>query len=831
MPHIKCFVLNCTRTFDSATQYIHHLLQDHRVPRDYRFPCTFGGCPSVFTKFCSYKRHVLNHDIVLNADDTNSQPSGSGICTLKSSTNESIKGDEKIGSEDNQSVGEKDGVLESLTAINTASINFSLDLHRRNNLTRNDVRSVQDSTQQLYSMIANQIQRIPLQCDADTQFKLNSLLEKMMTMFNFINTDFKLFKVLQNRNIFKLPDVVIVEKTNVKKVQIGPHDDLEIDNDKQYIAIMDIEFQLKSYFECRDVLKQTLMFMSKLENSSKIKNFVNGARWNTVKQKYPNDIVIPLSFYADEYEINDVLSSHNKKDVICGLYYNCLITPDEYRSRLSNIFIAGAIKKVAISEIGINKLISKVIARFVHLEENGLYVTVDGENHFLRFALVLCQGDNLGIHSLHMFCGGFNANYYCRFCRRCKDMLQNDTDEYKEELRNAQNYAVDIATNNQKETGLKGESEFNTLPSFHVTENLSVDAMHDIFSTGICKYGFTNALNYFIYEKQYFNRQQLNTRRRAVSKVALDQSLARMPDIDEFFDTNRKSKSVKLRTTSSEMRSFCHYFTFIVGPMVKHDDPVWEFVKVLVRLVELSLFPSFSDTDIAKLRTLASQHHKLYQELFSESLKPKHHFILHYGTVIEQSGPVVKQMCFRFEAKHKQFKQYAHAITSRKNICYTLCVKASLQFSYDLLNETFFNSTKEAKFSETDFRRKPYFDKLVGSHDINLEKTILFASSSYINGIMYKHGLFVTYTNQDVTELLEIVEILKIDSITYIVGQLWQCGVFNEHLLACEAQVCTQLFQIIKLADLDGPPLMIHNIDNRMYFRKRYDFTEEDSDI
>lgn len=155
--------------------------------------------------------------------------------------------------------------------------------------------------------------------------------------------------------------------------------------------------------------------------------------------------------------------------------------------------------------------------------------------------------------------------------------------------------------------------------------------------------------------------------------------------------------------------------------------PYGNLLEFVIKLVELALFPSFSDTDIDKLRTLVSHHHKMYQELFSESLKPKHHFVLHYGTVIKQSGPVAKQMCFRFEAKHKQFKQYAHAITSRKNICYTLCVKASLQYSYDLLNENFFNSTKEAKFSEIDIRRKPYFNKLVGSCIIDFEDTILSA--------------------------------------------------------------------------------------------------------
>lgn len=826
MSTFSCFVVDCNDAFNSATTYINHLLRHHRVPRDYRFPCTFKSCPSVFSKFCSFKRHVLHHE-----NDADISHHANTETSVRSDFQSDVAEHDREECNEYNIEYHTDAVMDALPAIDKACINFTLDLHRRSNLTRADVRNIQDNTQHLYAVLADQIQLLPLQNDGDTQFKLGVLLDKMINMFNFINTDFKLFKLLEKRDIFKLPTIITVEKSKIKTLTLRPEDNIEINNDKHYIALLDVEFQLRKFFESGDVFEKTLEYIKTLENSDRIKNFINGNIWTNIKQKYPNETVLPINLYADEYEINDVLSSHNKKDVICGLYYSCLTIPDEYRSRLCNIFVAGAIKKVAISEIGINELISEVIDRFKQLEEVGVRISVDGKNYFIRFALILCQGDNLGVHSLLMLSGGFNANFYCRFCRRAKNLLQKDTIEHVEWLRNEENYLEDIAINNQKETGIKGESEFNKLPSFHVTQNKSVDPMHDFFSTGVCKYGLTHALNHFIYHKKYFTLQQVNTRRRAISKVSLNHALARMPDIDEFFDSNSKSKSIRLRTTASEMRAFCYHFTFIVGPLVPHRDPVWEYVKVLVNLVELSLLPSLSDTDITKLKELVCCHHEMYQELFSESLKPKHHFLVHYGTVIEECGPVVKQMCFRFEAKHKQFKQYAHAVTSRRNICYTLCVKASLQYSYDLLNELFFKRANETKFTETDLRERSYFNKLVGPCMITFEQVVLSTLKAKVNGILYKNGSFVTLTNLKVTELIEIVEIIQSDTTSYIVGQLWQCGEFNEHLLAYEAQACTQLFQIHKLTDFDGPPFMIYNIDNKMYFRKRFDYIDDDNDM
>lgn len=82
---------------------------------------------------------------------------------------------------------------------------------------------------------------------------------------------------------------------------------------------MDIEFQLKSFFESKNVWKDTIDHLNELELSERIRNYINGSTSQTVKAKYPGEYVLPLSFYADDYEINDNLPSHDKKDAICGM--------------------------------------------------------------------------------------------------------------------------------------------------------------------------------------------------------------------------------------------------------------------------------------------------------------------------------------------------------------------------------------------------------------------------------------------------------------------------------------------------------------------------------
>lgn len=77
--------------------------------------------------------------------------------------------------------------------------------------------------------------------------------------------------------------------------------------------------------------------------------------------------------------------------------------------------------------------------------------------------------------------------------------------------RTRENYAEDVSRNDPKETGLKEACAFHDVIGFHLTENVTVDFMHDILE-GVADYDLTSILHHFIYVARYFTLDTLNQR-------------------------------------------------------------------------------------------------------------------------------------------------------------------------------------------------------------------------------------------------------------------------------------------------------------------------------
>lgn len=102
-------------------------------------------------------------------------------------------------------------------------------------------------------------------------------------------------------------------------------------------------------------------------------------------------------------------------------------------------------------------------------------------------------------------------------------------------------------------------------------------------------------------------------------------------------------------------------------------------------MIPILLSYNFSDSKIIYLGQLISQHNSMYIRLFNDTLKPKHNFLIHYHTIIQNSGPPRHYWCFRYEGKHKEIKMYARATSYRKNITLTLAKKYQYKFAHSLL--------------------------------------------------------------------------------------------------------------------------------------------------
>lgn len=819
---IGCMITSCTSAFEEADSYLLHLKNHHQVPVVYRYVCTVPGCRQVFTSYHPFRKHVRGHgssgqlisssalqeaekkrhaDPVFLSDDA---PPARRL-TIDDSCDERVE----LG----------DNHVQQIESMQSSALQLTLGLHMKNNITRKDVQNVQNDVAQMLHGIADNLETFNVvHQNAQDEFMFKQYINKIKNVFAPINTDYKFFDHLKKMDKLVLPQVVTIQDDESTALELMSFDD-SVEEKQNFLVMMPIKYQLKSFLECNEALKLILSNTTKLENDTLITNFVNGTNWKKIRQKYATEILVPISLYADEFEINDAQGSHNNRHSVCGIYYNFLTLPNEFSSKLKNIFVAGMLKKQDIKEHDINKLMHSLICVFKELEEDGIDFNIDGEEKNIKFVLCLLTGDNLGIHTMLSLSSGFNATFYCRFCRRPKNLLKKDTIEHADCLRRQADYDEDVRTNSLSETGIAANSIFNTLPSFHVVQNRSVDAMHDLFSSGICKYGLTMVLNQCIYVKQYFTLKQLNENRREIGKTSFNDELRRMPDATEYFNSRLKQKSVSLRMSSSEMQIFTHYFPLIVGKYVPSEDLVWKFCTIMIRLVELCLKASFSKEDLAQLRQLIERHHTLYLELFNDDLKPKHHFLTHYPTVIEDSGPVYKMMCFRNEAKHRGFKQHAHIMPSRKNICYTLCIKASLQFTYNFINETFLENDSNDTFQMSDIRLRKYYSELIRPLQLNLDFEVMLSNSVNYKGTVYRTGNFMTIFKNNITLLYEILEIMLFEDSLYLIVQMWELGQYHEHFLAYEAINRSSVVDVINIDVFDSQPVSLHRIENMYMFR------------
>lgn len=823
-----CFIEGCEKVFTVSSNYIKHLNSSHKIPVNYRYVCTFTDCIQKTNNWYTFKRHCLRHDTNTGAcANTNSGGESSSVPNVHQIVDEISNNvphfDCSAGpSNTPQSTSP---LTNHLRDINEAAVAFTLELHNETNIPRSDVITIQRKASELNTNIVKRVEEVldsVLTGDENPQskFELSKYLERLKQPFDFIDTDYKFFKYIENLDIFRFPTTVVLKNDETLS---KPQQYQETENVKGQIVLLDIEHQLKSYFYSDGVLQKTIANTIALEKQSSISNIVNANVWKTIKKRYPGDVLIPVSIYSDEFEVNDCLSSHNKKHVICGIYYSIPTIPDQYRSKLCNIFVAGMIRKVEINEVGISKLFNEVIQKFKRIEEKGTTFIIEDKAISVRFVLSIVQGDNLGLHQMHQFMT-FSANFYCRFCSRSRDQCQTDTEEQLEYRRTIETYNNDVKTNRPSETGVRGPSIFNQLPCFHVVENLYVDAMHDFFSGGICTLGFTAILNYCIYVKKFISLSAFNTQKTMISKTVLDTSLSRMPDLTECFVPQTKSKSIVIRATASELKSFAHYFTFILGPFVPQSDAVWQFCKTLVKITDKILMPTFNDIELEELRQLCSEHHRQYQILFKLHLKPKQHFLCHYKSVILMSGSVSSLMNYRYEAKHKTFKEYAGVISSRKNICYTLCMKAALQFSHDVFHKEFFKDSLEGTFKPCCLEDKHYAKSLPRPLPFGVDQNMRETTQIKYKGTVFKTGTYVTITQHLNVDLLEIIDILVSGSSVFLVGLRWVVGQFDEHFLAYKLIDKTDKYCIYSIDYIDGPPIKPLCINNRWYFRKKHDF-------
>lgn len=198
----------------------------------------------------------------------------------------------------------------------------------------------------------------------------------------------------------------------------------------------------------------------------------------------------------------------------------------------------------------------------------------------------------------------------------------------------------------------------------------------------------------------------------------------------------------------------------------------------------------------------------MYISLFDDTLKCKHHFLLHYPTVIENSGPVKYLWSMRFESKNKEYKNYTDSTSSRKNISLSVAKKSALKFSYFIVkNKLLINEQNHImkKITKIDDDFKLYIENYMKVNQISAMLYIEY------NGTIYKKNYFIFYNNN----LYQIIYILQ-NNITQdiFLFLLKKKSKFNSHYNCYFFEQTDEKEYIIILIQKAGKPFVLNTLLN-----------------
>ncbi|XP_034238065.1 uncharacterized protein LOC117643328 [Thrips palmi] len=469
-----------------------------------------------------------------------------------------------------------------------------------------------------------------------TLSNVNKYLDVLQNPFRGLDSDYLRLKNFKQAPTWVDPEDLVIgdgeDLTACKVIPIGVK-----------MSYIPIAKSLKGFLELPGMFAYIMNYMNELNSQidNSVSNFIQSKLWKS-KIKDLLGIHIPLFYFYDDFCVNNSLGPHSDTGKLGGVYCSIPVLPPKIRSLVDNIFVILLFKSSDREMFSNTPVFCKLIEELKELEVNGIVLNIDGLVHVVHFHLGLIIGDNLGVNSMFDFVSSFTANHCCRFCKIHRDALHFASTEDPMLLRNEDNYSADVITNDPSLTGVIENSVWNSLPNFHVTQNLSVDIMHDLFQ-GSHNYGCAKGEN----------RPSSNIR-----------------------DENLKEGHFKM--SASEMLSFVMNFSMMVGHLVPKGDPVWYFYTLLRQILDIVLCPYVTPFLCDLLDSVVAEHNHLYYFLFKDTLKPKHHNLVHFSRIMSMVGPLVHTWCMRFESKNRAQTVAAQATRSRKNVTKTLSIREQI---------------------------------------------------------------------------------------------------------------------------------------------------------
>lgn len=337
------------------------------------------------------------------------------------------------------------------------------------------------------------------------------------------------------------------------------------------------------------------------------------------------------------------------------------------------------------------------------------------------------------------------------------------------------------------------------MKNFHVTRNLGVDAMHDILE-GVARYDVSLVLDYFINKQKYFTIEELNLRIRGFD-YGPDASVNKPIQI---YESHIKNRYIIL--SSSEMHCLLNTLNLIIGHKVPQNDKVWDLYLMLKNITNIVFSSNIHQDTHLYLGVIIEEYLLSLNTLFSNSMKPKHHFLIHYKRRMQKFGPLGKISCLRNEAKHKEGKKISGSTTSRLNINRTVAIKYQLMQNYRFINKISNNaSCTFSKPKDVMINSIPNYNKFLPMLPKLIKDTLTTIKWLEIDGKKVNDNMIIVLFTEDGSDFYFVSTIILQDNEFFLLCKRYKDVFFNRHFSAYQIYDCNIVdYHIFKKTDIEN---------------------------
>jgi hypothetical protein len=384
-----------------------------------------------------------------------------------------------------------------------------------------------------------------------------------------------------------------------------------------------------------------------------------------------NPDAIPILMYSDAAcLVNPLNTGKAKAHKITGFYFTFTTIPVWNRSKVDPLQVAIYVLEVDLLRFGYSAVLKPLIDDLKKLEHG---VSVEGYNIPVKAGLSLWIADNLGAHEVAGLSKCFSSGNICRTCVLTYDDLKKgrvhefSTDEGACPMLDSKAYDDALLSGDGK-FGVQKQCPLNVLSSFHCAGQCPPCSAHDILE-GVAAYDLHAYIKILISEKKLFTIERLN-----LVLSGFDFTKYNKKDIPPPIVVKNK---FKISMSAGQMRVFLRYIGMILDAL-KCDsfDPVVQQIILLTEVFAYAVSPRLHRLEIEEWDNAIQRYLDCTQDILGKtSLRPKHHFLAHYGYNYMYYGPLNNVSSLRYESKHRFAKDTVHKAKNFKNVTKLISVR------------------------------------------------------------------------------------------------------------------------------------------------------------